>query len=403
MSNYVIVGNGIAAVSAAKKIKEKEPAAHIDIVTSESHAFYGRPMLPKVISGEFKEEAILVYGADWYRKNGISLVTNEEVVEIDPMKREARSAGGHSYRFDRLLIATGGRCFVPPFKGTESPGIFTLHSLSDARRIAEQAGKSRTAVIIGAGVLGLEVAAALTRFGIKVTLIEAAPRMLPRQLDSAGAEILKRQLEAKMGFTFYINSQVEEIAGSGYAREVALAGGARIQADMVLVSAGIRPDLELPRKAGLKVNKGIVVDDRMETSARGIFAAGDVAEHKGIIYGIIPAAQRQGEVAGINMAGGDETYQGTTPVNTVSVLGMSLFSIGDIDPDGKYPSLTYVSKTTNIYRKLVLQGDSIIGCILLNDSRGSTEIMQAIQNKKNIALLKDRLLDIDFDYKLLAS
>jgi len=402
LSKYVILGNGIAGVSAARKIKEKDPGGRIEIVTRESYAFYSRPMLPRVIGGDAKEEQIIVYGADWFKKNDISMVLNEDVVEIDPGKMEAKCAGGKVLSGDRMLIAMGSYSFVPPIKGATMAGVFTLRWLDEALRIREYARKSKTAVIVGAGVLGLEVAAALTKYGVKVSVIEAAPRMLPRQLDPAGADILKKQLEEKTGFKFYLDKQVAEIKGDGKASEVQLGGGESLPADLVLISAGVRPNVAVASKAGLKVNKGIVVNDRMETNLKNVFAAGDVAEHNGILYGIIPAAQRQGEVAGINMAGGSELYQGTTPSNSVNVLGISLVSSGEIDAESKQQSLVKEDKSKGSYRKLVLKDDTIIGCVLLNDVRGSAELTQAISGKKNIGAYKEMLLDETFDYKRLA-
>ncbi len=313
----------------------------------------------------------------------------------------SKSAGGHAYSFDRLLIATGSKCFIPPFKGADLAGVFTLHSIGDARRIKERARNCRSAVIIGCGVLGLELAAALTKFGIQVSLIESAPRMLPRQLDNAGANVLKNLLEEKHGLAFYLDSQVQEIAGAGRAEGVVLAGGGCVQGDIVVISAGVRPNVGLAERMGLKVNKGIIVDDRMETSQQDVFAAGDVAQHRGIVYGIVPAAQRQGEVAGANMAGGSESYEGTTISNFVNVLGTSLVSAGEIDAAGNRPSLVRMDEVKNSYRKLVFENGMITGSILLNDVRGSAEILQAIQKKINVGPLRESLLDDNFDYQRL--
>ncbi|MBI2934282.1 MAG: NAD(P)/FAD-dependent oxidoreductase [Chloroflexi bacterium] len=398
---HVILGNGIAGVSAAKRIREKDPRAHIDIITRESHAFYARPMLPRFVSGEIGEQDLIIYAPEWYLQKNISLVLNEEITDVDLKAHVAKSAGGHAYSFDRLLIATGSKCFIPPFKGADLAGVFTLHSIGDARRIKERARNCRSAVIIGCGVLGLELAAALTKFGIQVSLIESAPRMLPRQLDNAGANVLKNLLEEKHGLAFYLDSQVQEIAGAGRAEGVVLAGGGCVQGDIVVISAGVRPNVGLAERMGLKVNKGIIVDDRMETSQQDVFAAGDVAQHRGIVYGIVPAAQRQGEVAGANMAGGSESYEGTTISNFVNVLGTSLVSAGEIDAAGNRPSLVRMDEVKNSYRKLVFENGMITGSILLNDVRGSAEILQAIQKKINVGPLRESLLDDNFDYQRL--
>ncbi|MBI4332238.1 MAG: NAD(P)/FAD-dependent oxidoreductase [Chloroflexi bacterium] len=359
-------------------------------------------MLPRVISGESRQEDIVIYGPDWYRKNDISLILEEEVTDLDLGKKQAKSAGGHNYPFDRLLIATGSRCYVPAVTGVDGPGVFTLRSLGDARLIKEYAGRSKTAVIVGAGVLGMEAAAALTKHGIKASLIEFAPWILPRQLDATGAALLQKLMEDRLGFRFCLNSQVQAIKRDGQAGGVVLASGEELPGDLVLISAGVRPNVELAGKAGLAVARGVVVDDRMETSVKGVFAAGDVAEHRGTVYGIIGAAQRQGEVAGINMAGGAETYEGTTQSNALNVLGVSLVSAGDIDPEAKHPTLVRTDEARGVYRKLVLKDDVLAGCILLNDTRGSAEILKAIEKKRNVRQFKDALLDDNFDYRSIA-
>jgi nitrite reductase (NADH) large subunit len=247
----------------------------------------------------------------------------------------------------------------------------------------------------------MEAAAALTKFGIKVSVVEALPWLLPRQMDMASAEILKKQLEEKMGFTFYLNSQTREIVGNGQTQGVLLASGEKLLADLVLISAGVRPNTGLAQKIGLKVNRGIVVDDHLETSIKDIFAAGDVAEHRGVVYGLWSVAQKQGEIVGANMTGHNETYTGSPPANTLMVLGINLVSAGEIDSEGKYSSITKKDNIHNTYRKLVLKDDVIIGCILLNDIRGSQEILQSIEKKRDVKPFKDMLLDDNFDFRRL--
>ncbi|MDP2719152.1 MAG: FAD-dependent oxidoreductase, partial [Dehalococcoidia bacterium] len=181
---YVIIGNGMAGVSAASKIRENDVQGHIDIISREDNTFYSRPMLQRFLSGESAVEEIILHDMEWYKKNNLSLVMGEDVGEIDADRKEVKTLSGHAYAYDKLLLASGGYCFVPPIKGTDKAGIFTLSCIADARRIKEYARESKTAVIIGAGPIGLETAAALTKLKLKVTIIEALPRLLPRQLDT---------------------------------------------------------------------------------------------------------------------------------------------------------------------------------------------------------------------------
>jgi nitrite reductase (NADH) large subunit len=209
-------------------------------------------------------------------------------------------------------------------------GVFALRSIGDARRIKEFGKRATEVVIIGGGLLGLEAGNGLRRAGLKVTVVEFFPRLLPRQMDVPGAELLKRQMEA-MGFAFYLGAKSKEIMGGPKVEGLGLEDGTSIRCDMILISAGVRPSLELAQKLGLEIEEGVIVNDRMETKLPSIYAAGDLVQHRGQFYGIWPAAERQGEVAGINMAGGGESYEGTVMSNRLKVVGIDLVSSGAIN------------------------------------------------------------------------
>jgi nitrite reductase (NADH) large subunit len=219
-------------------------------------------------------------------------------------------------------------------------------------------------------------------------------------MDLVGAEILKKEMEA-MGFRFYLGATSEKILGDRRAEGLLLEGGPTLSCDMVLISAGVRPNLDLTEKLGLEVDKGVLVNDRLETQIPGIFAAGDLIQHRGVFYGIWPASEKQGQIAGINMAGGNAVYEGTVMSNRLKVVGIDLVSSGDIDVDGNLEDLVKKDEVTFIYRKLVLKDDAIIGCILLGDISGAREILHAIENKKNVKAFKDDLLADGFDFKQL--
>ncbi|MDZ4246592.1 MAG: FAD-dependent oxidoreductase, partial [Dehalococcoidia bacterium] len=212
----------------------------------------------------------------------------------------------------------------------------------------------------------------------------------------------KKELEEKFGFSFFLNSQCQEITGNGKATGVLLATGQVIPGDLIIVSAGIRPKLDLAKAIGLKTERGIAVDEHMETSRSGIYAAGDVAEFNGMVYGLWPAAQQQGEIAGVNMAGGKQEYGGTVPSNALSILGINVMSAGDIDVEGKHQGLVKEDKANYTYRKYVVSNDILIGTVLLNDIRGGGEIMGAIRQKKNVLPYKDAILQDSFDFKSLS-
>jgi len=293
-------------------------------------------------------------------------------------------------KYDRLLLATGGVSFVPPIPGSHKKGVFTLRTLKDAAAIKDYAKNAGPVLLIGGGVLGLEAGNSLRKLGHHVSVVEFSSRLLPRQMDGEGARILRKQME-DMGFTFYLGTKTKEITGGDKVEGLLLEDGSEIRCDMIIISAGIRPNARLAEKPGLKINKGLPVNDRMETAIPGIYAAGDVIEHRGFFYGIWPASEKQGETAGINMAGGDAVYNGTIPSNILKIAGIDLCAAGDIDAEGRFESIVSKDEEKHIYRKLVISGNNIIGCILYGDISGRRKIIRAIDEKRDIGGIKTEL------------
>jgi nitrite reductase (NADH) large subunit len=266
--------------------------------------------------------------------------------------------------------------------------------MRDAEAIKQYAaGKSRV-LLIGGGLLGLEVGNSLRKAGREVSVAEFFPRLLPRQTDPACAGLLKDRLE-QMGFIFYLGVKSKEIVGQGAAQGLVLEDGRRIDTDLIIVSAGVRPSLELAKKAGVKVDKGIVVNDRLETDLPGIYAAGDAVEHRGLIYGIWPAAEQQGEVAGTVMGGGAAVYSGTTFSNQLKVVGIDLLAVGDLDPDGKLEALVDMDRQAGTYRKLVLKDNILSGVLLFGSLEGRGKLLKAVDQKTDVSGIKEQLARFD--------
>jgi len=397
MSQYVIVGNGIAANAAAENIRKIDPTSPIHMFSRESVPFYYTPALPEVLAGEKDVHGITIHNMQWYTDQGISLHLATPITALDTSSKTLVAHDGSTYHYDRLLLATGSTSFVPPIQGATEDGVCTLRTYADAERIKQKASSAQELVLIGGGLLGLEAGNGLRKAGLRVTVVEFFPRLLPRQMDAAGAAILQRQLEA-MGFSFYLDAKTKEIERRDGRLFVKLESGKAIPADMVLISAGVRPDLTLPRAIGLECDKAVKVDDTLTTSKQDIFAAGDLIEHRGIYYGIWPAAMEQGSCAGTVMAGGSALYSGTVISNTLKVVGIGLTAAGKIDPEGTCESIVEADNERGIYRKLVIKDDTIIGAILLGDTRGTDSILTAIKNKKNISKVKSHLSEKTFDY-----
>ncbi|MDH4027360.1 MAG: FAD-dependent oxidoreductase [Nitrospirota bacterium] len=380
---YIIIGSGVAGITVASQIRKHDAGGEITLLSEEAVPFYSRIRLIEYLAKEASENDIIIYKDEWYKKNNIRVLLNTRVTGIDKVRKLALTEKGDALPYDKLLLATGGVSFSPPIPGSDKQGVFTLRTIRDANEIMRYAEGKKRVVLIGGGVLGLEAGNSLRKTGHDITVVEFFPRLLPRQMDPAGAAILRSQMEG-MGFTFYLDAKTKEITGAGSADGLLLEDGRPVSADMIIISAGIRPRAELAGQLGLTVKKGIVVNDRMETEVPDIYAAGDPVEHRESFYGIWPAAQKQGEVAGINMAGGNAVYEGTTMSNVLKVVGIDLAAAGDIDAEGRYESIISKDEKRHIYRKLVIKDKILSGCILYGDISGYKNILKAIAEKSNI-------------------
>ena len=399
MKRYLIIGNGVAGARAAVKIREADQKGEIHIFTEEAYPFYYRVRFPEFMAGEVTIQNLTIHTKEWYQSKGISIHLEEPITEVNVQKKEVTSEQGKNYAYDLLLMATGGNPFVPPIKGREKKGVFSLRTVEDAIRMKEFSGGVKKAILIGGGLVGLETGGALLRRGIKVAVIEHNPRILPRQMDPEGAEILQRKMES-MGFSFFLNGQSEEIFGKEKAEGVRLKDGRTVEGKMVIVSAGVKPNIKLAQAMGMETKNGILVNDHLETKSEGIFAAGDVAEHRGRCYGIWPAAQRQGETAGVNMAGGNALYEGTVVSNTLKVVGIDLTAAGEIDAEGKLDCVVRSDREKCTYCKVAFKEDKIVGCIVLGDVEERSEILGAVEKNVNIKEIKKSILKEGSDFKI---
>jgi len=399
MKRYLIIGNGVAGARAAVKIREADQKGEVHIFTDEAYPFYYRVRFPEYVAGEVTIQNLTIHTKEWYQSKEISIHLEEPIGEVNIPKKEVISKKGKTYAYDLLLMATGGNAFIPLIKGTEKKGVFTLRTMNDAIQMKEFSEGIKQAILIGGGLVGLETGGALLRRGIKVAVIEYNPRILPRQMDQEGAQILQGKMES-MGFSFFLNGQSEEILGKETVEGLRLKDGRTVEGQMVIISAGVKPNIKLAQAMGLEIKNGILANDRLETKTESIFAAGDVAEHKGRCYGIWPAAQRQGEIAGINMANGNVLYEGTVVSNTLKVVGIDLTATGEIDEEGKLECVVKSDREKCLYCKVAFKEDKIVGCILLGDVKGKSEILSAVEKNIDIKQIKSSLLKEGFDFKI---
>ncbi len=388
MRNYVIIGNGVAGTTAAENIRKQDSEGKITIFSEEDLPFYYRLRLNEFISGDISEPQLVAKKMTWYEDHHIGLKLKTRIEDVKLQEKTAIAEDNRRFAFDRLLIATGSHSFIPPIKGSEKKGVFALRDIQDARNISAYAKNVEDIILIGGGLLGLEAGHALKKLGKRIMVVEFFPRLLPRQLDVDGARRLQEIME-DMGFSFRLGAKTQEITGDGQVGGILLEGGESLSGGMVVISAGVRPNMVLVERLALSIDKGIVVDEHLQTSQPGIYAAGDVAEYKGMPYGIWPAAMEQGKAAGINMAGGDMTYDGTTMANTLKVAGVDLASAGNIDAENEFEAR--VKTEERIYRKIVIKDNHIVGCIMLGETKGFNQITKMMAEKTDISKIGDLL------------
>jgi nitrite reductase (NADH) large subunit len=405
MSRYLIVGNGVAGVTAAQSIVRADSAGEVHVYGSEPYPYYQRPRLWQYLAGELTQTELYFRPFEWYASRGIHVHPDTRVTVLDPAEHRIQLADGGWETYDRLLLATGGRSFIPPFEGVDLKGVYALRSLDDALAIKRLADQVSNIAVIGGGLLGLETARALVAPGRRVSVIEIAPHLLPRQLDVTGAQVLQAHLEA-VGLSIYTGAATRAILGNARATGVLLTSGRTISADLVVLSTGIRSRIELARDAGLAVNRGIVVDEHLRTSAPDVYAAGDAAEFNGIVYGIIPAAIERARTVAGQMAGqtaAPEPYEGTVPSTTLKIVGIDLTCLGDSTADGpEHIILRYSDQASGVYKRLALHEDAIVGAILMGDVADARWLQQLIDDKRDVSGFGSRMLDGGVDLKALA-
>ncbi|MGY4706151.1 NAD(P)/FAD-dependent oxidoreductase [Candidatus Bipolaricaulota sp. J31] len=373
---YVIVGGGIGGLTAARRLRDLDPPAEITVLQEEPFYYYLRPGLISVLAGERSIDEISPFPPEWFARHGISYRPGTKVVRILPDRREVECGDGARLPYDRLLLATGSEPFVPPVAGIAGKeGVFALRRAADVERILAYLERAKRAVVVGGGLLGLEAARALVRRGLGVTVLEANGWLLPRQLDREGSAVLAQVL-GEMGIEVRTGVMAREILGERVVTGVGLEGGEVIAGEMVLFSAGIRPRVELAAGLGLPVSRGVAVDDFMGTGAPGIFACGDVAEWRGRVYGVVPAAREQAGVAAANMyAEGSARYGGTIPAVRLKVVGVELLCVGDTQPrGGPYSEARHADPERGIYRKFVWDGEGkLVGAVILGEKATAVE------------------------------
>ena len=400
----IILGNNVAGTTLAKALRDVDPGVQIDIYSDDNVQYYPRPRLIDFILGAVQEKDMPFYPMDWYQKNNLQLHLGSKAEKIDAAGRKVMINGAWE-SYDKLVLAVGSSPFVPPLKGLPKENVFTLRTLDDAKKIKEAAARSKAAIVIGGGLLGLESARAVCTGNphLDVTILEYAEHLLMRQLDHDGADILRKWIEGT-GAKIVTRAEAEEILGGERVEGLKLKDGRVVNGDMIIVSAGTRANLALAKDAGLKVNKGVIVDASLRTSDPNIFALGDVAEFNGQVWAMIPPALDQAKVAAkkILEQPGPE-YAGSIPSNTLKVVGLDMTSIGMVrsahePPEPGFEEIKAISADGKIYKKFVVKEGKMIGAILLGTKKEAVKVAKLIKEGQSVEEIKPKLSDPSFTF-----
>ena len=404
--NIIIAGFGVAGATAAETARQLDPKAYITIFSQEKDLFYYRPRLPEVIAGDLKPDKVIAHPQSWYDERGLELRLGEKMVDIDLSSRVIRGSTGSRQTYDRLLLAVGAEANRPPLPGDKLENVFAVRSLHNAWSLALSAKGKKRGVIIGGGLLGLETGAALVKQGLEITVLEMGDRVLPRQTTPRSAALLRRKLGAA-GLNFELKAEAARLEGVGRVESVVLKDGRALETDLVIISAGVVPNLALATTFGLTTERAIVVNEYLETSVPDIYAAGDCAQFPGAAGGLWTTARAQALIAGANLAAKTpeerRKYVPAPPSNTLKVAGVDLTAAGDLDPEGRLSGIE--AETGDAYRKVVVDAEGrLAGFTNVGSVQGNRELTQALEDK---AVLSPQALSglagLDFDFAGLRS
>ncbi|RMQ43228.1 FAD-dependent pyridine nucleotide-disulfide oxidoreductase [Pseudomonas cichorii] len=391
----VMIGNGMAGVRTLEELlKLNEELYEITVFGAEPHPNYNRIMLSPVLAGEQTFDDIVLNGLDWYQQHDIQLLLNRRVVKIDRSRRIVTADDGTQAHYDRLLIATGSRPFVLPVPGNTLKGVIGYRDIADTQLMIDTAVTHRRAVVIGGGLLGLEAANGLTLRGMDVTVIHNGQSLLERQLDRTSGQMLQAALEQR-GLKFRLNEQTEAFLGDeqGQVKAVQFKSGVTINADLVVMAAGIRPNIELAMQSGLPCNRGILVNDTLQTYDPRVYAIGECASHRGIAYGLVAPLFEQARVCANHLAQlGFARYPGSVTSTKLKVTGIDLFSAGDFLGAEGTESITLCDPFSGVYKKLVIKNDVLVGACLYGDTADGNWYLQQIRENRQIGTLRNHLM-----------
>jgi len=392
MEDLVVVGNGMAGIACLEQILKHGRKFNVTVFGDETHVNYNRILLSSVLAGERSTDEIILNPLEWYQSNDISLRLGVRVVDVDPEKQLVKGDDGSVERYDRLLLATGSRAFLPPISELDKENVFTFRSLEDTKAILGAAAAGMQAVVIGGGLLGLEAARGLQVQGCKVTVVHVIDTLMNNQLDLTGGAYLREKME-QMGIRVLTSRVTTRLLGDARVEGLEFVSGDKLEADLVVIAAGIRPNADLGRKAGVAVNRGIIVNDYLETSDPRVFAVGECVEHRGQIYGLVAPLLEQGKVLAATITGNKgPVFEGWTPAAKLKVMGVEVFSAGDVQEQEDSHAVRYEDPSLGIYKKLIIRDNRLTGVVLVGDSADSGRYMEWLRTNADLLVRRRNLL-----------
>lgn len=390
----VLIGNGLAGMRCLEDLLDMAPDRYeVTVIGEEPWGNYNRIMLSPVLSGEKTIDDIMLHPHAWYRNKGIKFIADDPAVKIDRTRKVVHTEKGESVDYDRLIIATGSSPFIPPVQGVDLKGVISFRDIYDVNTMIKYCETKKNAVVIGGGLLGLEAAYGLKQRGMNVTVLHLMDRIMERQLDGRASRMLRHSIEQK-GINIITEANTEALIGEeGHVSQVRLKDGTVLDADLVIFAVGIRPNIALAQRAGLRCNRGILVNDTMQTFDPSIYAVGECIEHRNQTFGLVEPLWGQAFICATHLAEhGSLTFKSPTVPTQLKVSGVDVFSAGNFEPKEDYEDIILNDDKRQIYKRIIIQKDKVIGAVLFGDTEDGMWYAELIADQTPVSTFRNKLL-----------
>lgn len=390
----VLVGNGLAGMRCLEDLLDMAPDRYeITVIGEEPWGNYNRIMLSPVLSGDKTIEDIMLHSHAWYSEKGIQLIADDPAIKIDRPRKQVHTQKGMVVNYDRLILATGSKPFIPPIAGTDLKGVMSFRDIYDVNQMLEYSKNKKNAVVIGGGLLGLEAAYGLKRRGMNVTVLHLMDRIMDRQLDSRASHMLRHSIEEK-GIKIITEANTEALLGvDGHVNQIRLKDGTLLDADLVVFTVGIRPNISLAQSAGLRTQRGVMVNDTMQTYDPSIYAVGECIEHRSQTFGLVEPLWGQAFICASHLAEhGSLTFKAPTVPTQLKVSGVDVFSAGNFEPSEDFEDIILNDEKRQIYKRIIIQHDKVIGAVLFGDTEDGAWYAELIADETPISNIRNKLL-----------